>query len=291
MPASVSIALEPGDAQPRGALAKGGLGAAELHHTVGRRTRSRAPRLGQVHHGTRRRSFRLSFRLGVNGSAVIGPNAPHGLGLPPLPFPVVPAQLALERCDRSALLVERRQARVDRRGRAAPRPRAAGRLVVRRPAPVPRPPAAGSGDPCSARRSARVCRSSLSSLSSSFLGRPLGELDLRVVCIDGKVFRDHCMVVASGIDTRCAAGAVGGVTGARRERCGSRAQRPGRPRRAGDGRGTRSSRLRADSATVPLPGALAPCARAQATRPADRGAGGRSRGRATRPARPACRAG
>ena len=36
----------------------------------------------------------------------------------------------------------------------------------------------------------------------SFLSRPLGELDLRVVCIDGKVFRDHCMVVALGIDTR-----------------------------------------------------------------------------------------
>ena len=35
----------------------------------------------------------------------------------------------------------------------------------------------------------------------AFLGRPLGELDLRVVCIDGKVFRDHCMVVALGIDT------------------------------------------------------------------------------------------
>ena len=32
--------------------------------------------------------------------------------------------------------------------------------------------------------------------------RPLGELDLRVVCIDGKVFRDHCMVVALGIDTQ-----------------------------------------------------------------------------------------
>ena len=30
----------------------------------------------------------------------------------------------------------------------------------------------------------------------------VGELDLRVVCIDGKVFRDHCMVVALGIDTQ-----------------------------------------------------------------------------------------
>ena len=36
----------------------------------------------------------------------------------------------------------------------------------------------------------------------SFLSRPLGELDLRVVCIDGKVFQDHCMVVALGIDTQ-----------------------------------------------------------------------------------------
>ena len=35
-----------------------------------------------------------------------------------------------------------------------------------------------------------------------FLSRPLGELDLRVVCIDGKVFREHCMVVALGIDTQ-----------------------------------------------------------------------------------------
>ena len=31
------------------------------------------------------------------------------------------------------------------------------------------------------------------------LSRPLDELDLRVVCIDGKVFRDHCMVAALGI--------------------------------------------------------------------------------------------
>ena len=36
----------------------------------------------------------------------------------------------------------------------------------------------------------------------AFLVRPLGELDLRVVCIDGKVFRDHCMVIALGIDTQ-----------------------------------------------------------------------------------------
>ena len=30
----------------------------------------------------------------------------------------------------------------------------------------------------------------------------MGELDLRVICIDGKIFRDHCMVVALGIDTQ-----------------------------------------------------------------------------------------
>ena len=36
----------------------------------------------------------------------------------------------------------------------------------------------------------------------AFLSRPLGELDLRAVCIDGKVFRDHCMVIALGIDTQ-----------------------------------------------------------------------------------------
>lgn len=35
----------------------------------------------------------------------------------------------------------------------------------------------------------------------AFLSRPLGELDLRVVCIDGKVFRDHCIVIALGVDT------------------------------------------------------------------------------------------
>ena len=36
----------------------------------------------------------------------------------------------------------------------------------------------------------------------AFLGRPLAELDVRVVCIDGKVFRDHCMAIALGIDTQ-----------------------------------------------------------------------------------------
>ena len=36
----------------------------------------------------------------------------------------------------------------------------------------------------------------------SFLSRPLAELDLPVVCIDDKVFRDHCMVVSLGTDTQ-----------------------------------------------------------------------------------------
>ena len=35
----------------------------------------------------------------------------------------------------------------------------------------------------------------------AFLSRGLGELDVRVVCIDGKVFREHCIVIALGIDT------------------------------------------------------------------------------------------
>ena len=36
----------------------------------------------------------------------------------------------------------------------------------------------------------------------AFVSRPLGELDLRVVCIDGKVFTEHCIVIALGIDTQ-----------------------------------------------------------------------------------------
>ena len=36
----------------------------------------------------------------------------------------------------------------------------------------------------------------------AFVSRPLGELDLRVVCIDGKVFKEHCIVIALGIDTQ-----------------------------------------------------------------------------------------
>lgn len=35
---------------------------------------------------------------------------------------------------------------------------------------------------------------------NEFLSRPLGELDIRVVFIDGKVFHDHCMLVALGVD-------------------------------------------------------------------------------------------
>ena len=38
----------------------------------------------------------------------------------------------------------------------------------------------------------------------AFVTRPLDELDLRVVCmvcIDGKVFKEHCIVIALGIDT------------------------------------------------------------------------------------------
>lgn len=35
-----------------------------------------------------------------------------------------------------------------------------------------------------------------------FLARPLGELDIRVVFIDGKVFKDHCLLVALGLDTQ-----------------------------------------------------------------------------------------
>jgi len=34
----------------------------------------------------------------------------------------------------------------------------------------------------------------------AFLSRPLHELDIRVVFIDGKVFREHCMLVALGVD-------------------------------------------------------------------------------------------
>ena len=48
----------------------------------------------------------------------------------------------------------------------------------------------------------------------SFLGRPLGELDLRAVCIDGKVFRDHCSVVAERGRARHAR-SVYGTTAAR----------------------------------------------------------------------------
>ena len=36
----------------------------------------------------------------------------------------------------------------------------------------------------------------------AFVSRPLGELDLRVVYIDGRVFQEHCRVIALGIDTQ-----------------------------------------------------------------------------------------
>lgn len=35
-----------------------------------------------------------------------------------------------------------------------------------------------------------------------FLSRPLDELDIRVVFIDGKVFKEHCLVVALGLDSQ-----------------------------------------------------------------------------------------
>jgi len=35
-----------------------------------------------------------------------------------------------------------------------------------------------------------------------FLCRPLDELDIRVVLIDGKVFREHCLLVALGLDSQ-----------------------------------------------------------------------------------------
>jgi transposase-like protein len=34
-----------------------------------------------------------------------------------------------------------------------------------------------------------------------FVSRSLGELDLRVVYIDGKVFKEHCILVALGVDS------------------------------------------------------------------------------------------
>ena len=63
----------------------------------------------------------------------------------------------------------------------------------------------------------------------SFLSRPLGELDLRVICIDGKVFRDHCMAVALGIDTQGRKHVLAGAS-RRRHGDGGRHHRPaGRP--------------------------------------------------------------
>ncbi len=49
----------------------------------------------------------------------------------------------------------------------------------------------------------------------AFLRRPLVELDLRVVCINGKVFREHCTVIGLGIDAAArkrGLGLRGGVT-------------------------------------------------------------------------------
>ena len=65
----------------------------------------------------------------------------------------------------------------------------------------------------------------------AFLDRPLGELDLRVVCIDGRVFRDHCMVGALGIDTQ---GRKHAGRARRRHRDGCRHHRPAE--RCGDAR-------------------------------------------------------
>ena len=68
----------------------------------------------------------------------------------------------------------------------------------------------------------------------AFLGRPLGELDLRMVCIDGKVFRDHCMVVALGIDTQGRKHVLGLREGATENRCRHHrpVERPGDARTA-----------------------------------------------------------
>ena len=60
----------------------------------------------------------------------------------------------------------------------------------------------------------------------------MGELDLRVICIDGKVFRDHCMVMALGIDTQGCKHVLGLRERSHRD-CDRRqrpAQRPGETR-------------------------------------------------------------
>ena len=78
----------------------------------------------------------------------------------------------------------------------------------------------------------------------TFLSRLLGELNLRVVCIDGKVFREHCMVVALGIEpwvARCAGrGATAFSAGPGLPRPPLPGRCPGRPgpaRRRACGRG------------------------------------------------------
>lgn len=42
-----------------------------------------------------------------------------------------------------------------------------------------------------------------------FMSRPLGELDIRAVFIDGKVFRAHCLLVALGVDSQGAKHVLG----------------------------------------------------------------------------------
>ena len=54
--------------------------------------------------------------------------------------------------------------------------------------------------------------------SRSFLSQRLRELDLAVACIDGKVFRDHCMVVARWGSTRGAASTCWDCAKGRRRR-------------------------------------------------------------------------
>ena len=35
-----------------------------------------------------------------------------------------------------------------------------------------------------------------------YLSRPLDELDIRAVFIDGKMFREHCLLIALGLDSK-----------------------------------------------------------------------------------------
>ena len=54
----------------------------------------------------------------------------------------------------------------------------------------------------------------------AFLSRPLVELDLRVIFIDGKVFKDHCMLIALGVASTGKKHVLGVREGATRERAG-----------------------------------------------------------------------